>query len=301
MAFANENLLSGKGPQPPHLYLPQSSEPVVKLTITDPSNMDAPADLVALLNQQDETTEQDAYEDWEDTGGSVRLRMKAGYDSADFLCDIEGKVLDASIGSCSFRIPQTATESAGIYVMDITLYNKDGILVVANEGFADVQQNLSQKGREVISVAMIRKMMRDTSPAQNRVLEEVEFTDSEISDAIDDSIDEFNAIPPVLSHVYYTAEDFPWVRQLVESVIGKLLRLASLWYIRNDMKVSAAGISADDMGKGPVYRQLSEAYAQEWEKWVKLVKRQLNIQAGWGRVRSRMYPLGTLFRGRGVW
>ena len=287
MAFSNENILSGHGPQIPTLSVPQGGSPVVSFTLVDPSSPAAVLDCVARLSLQDG---QD-YDDFTASGGSVVATAREMWSSDHAIFTGDCTEVDAAKGTFTYKVPLAATDDPGVFVFEAALLASDGSIVLANAGYVEIYQTLlTDNPISVISVPLIRRMLRDATPLANRILEECEFTIQEIQDAIAMAIDEFNSTPPVMTNLNYTTKTFKWPLWLAKGAIGNLLSMAALWYARNDLRVQSAGITSDDMGKAPLYQQLANQYKQEWRDWVKMARRQINISRGWGRVTSRAYP-----------
>ena len=295
MAFANNNLLSGNGPQIPTIMAMQGGAPVVALTLMDLSNPTATLNCISALANQDQT----AYATWAQTGGSVRAVAREVWDSQETLFDVACTEVDAETGSFRLSIPQTATTAPGIYVFEVALLNRDDILVSANAGYLEIRPSLrSEQTRSVMAmIPALRRMIRDTHPLDNRIIEECEFTTAEIMDAIGHTADDFNTMQPYMPQVAFSPVTFPWPDKLLEGAIAKLLRMAAVWYARNTLSIN--GEVADDMsGKAQMYIALADKYQKEFELWAKMMKRSINIANGWFRVPSRSFMGSARYRYR---
>ncbi len=285
MALTRNNILSGHGPQPPLIVSPQNGSPVREVRMFHPEKPDSPFDAIAALADQDQTS----YYDWEDTGGKVIAGARDDWTEREVLFSVQAEPVDPETGLFRFQVPQKATSEAGLFLFSIGLYNHEDIPVVSNEGHLDVQPSAAfQQDLKLLRPAMVRRMLRDTHVRDNRILEEVEFSDGEIMGAIQDTVDEFNALPPTITN--FRASNFRWPFPLSRGVIARLLEMAALWYERNDLKVQAAGLAADDMGKSRAYAQLAENYRRQWMEWTQITKRQININRGFGTLRSSINP-----------
>lgn len=292
MAFANENLLSGHGPQIPIIVVPQGGSPVKEFTLINTQTPDVLVDCVSLLSLQDDAE----YTDWEDTGGYVKLTAREYFNDNEALIDCVTDEVDATKGKFSVRVATTLDTDPGIYIMQVGLYSRNDELVLINNGYLEVEASFDaiQKHRQV-SIPMMRRLIRDASPRGNRIIEECEFTYEELMDALIMAVDDFNFHAPLIS-AKFTLKDFPWPMFLMGyGAVSNLLRTAAVWYARNDLRVQATGVGIDDMGKAEVYMALADKYKAEWERFVTTVKRQMNVNAGWGRVKSRSYPASFRF------
>lgn len=286
MAFANENILSGHGPQIPTAISPQNGAPVINVTLVDPASPDTILNCIEKLSEFDDTS----YQYWSGAGGEVVAVCRELWTSDDFTFQVNCEEVNADEGTFTYRIPQTATVTPGVFVVEVALLNHSDIVVVANAGYLEVQMSLlSQQDRLVVSVPTIRRMMRDAHPRANRILEECEFTLAEIQDAIFETVEEWNTTPPVMSGVFHTSQTFPWPYRLARGVVGRLLETAAIWYLRNDLRIRTPGLDVNDMEKGPAYDKLGKTYRAEWLDWTKRIKRQINVAGGWGRVASGSY------------
>lgn len=284
MAFANENILSGHGPQIHNFILPQGGQPVKTFKFYNPENPDSPFNAIEALSLQDDAS----YPNWAASEGKVVCSAGPGYGGSTW--EVEASPIDPSKGEFKFKAPKEATECPGIYTWQASIVNKEDILVLSNIGYLEVTPNPAfDANTQPISVAFIRRKLRDAHPRANRVLEECEFTLQEINDAIQDAVQTFNHEPPISTR-NYSSVNFPWPAQLSTGVIANLLRMASLWYARNDLKVGGTGLDSDDMNKSELYFKLAEHHRAEWMKWIKLTKRNINIMNGFGTVRSGLYP-----------
>ena len=282
--FARDNILSGQGPQIPTIVVPQNGAPVKTVTLVDPSTPDTVFDCVAALETQDEAT----YANWAATGGSVVVGSRDHWTSEEPGFAVTATAVDATTGEFTFRIPATGTNLPGIYLLEVGLYSRTNVPVVTNGGYLEVTPSAAyEQDRRPISVASIRRAMRDAHARNNRVLEECEFSLAEIMDQIQFTVDEYNMTN--FPQTTWSQADFPHSSQLLTGVVGHLLEMAALWYARNDVKLQAAGLSADDMGKAQIYMALSERYLKRWMQFVIPHKRNLNVRQGWGTVESRTF------------
>lgn len=284
MAFAQENILSGQGPQIPTIVVPQNGGPVKTISIVDPALPDTPLDCVAQLELQDGET----YADWDATGGSVLVGIREFWTDASPVFSATATEVDATEGSFSFRVPAAGTTNPGMYLFEASLYNASDVLVMANAGYMEITPSIAyQQGIQPLSVSQIRRALRDAHPRNNRILEECEFSLAEILDTIDIVVQEYNSTGQPITT--YSASNFPHPVQLMWGVIANLLDMAAIWYARNDLKVAADGLDADDMGKAKIYVALALQYRKRWTNWAVMHKRNINIRNGWGTVQSHSF------------
>ncbi|MFA5525233.1 MAG: hypothetical protein WC992_00210 [Acholeplasmataceae bacterium] len=285
MAFARENLLSGHGPQIPTLVVPQGGRPVSPFLLRDPANPDSPLDCVARLATQDGVD----YDTWEASGGSVLADSREHWSSPQELFSAPATAVDALTGSFKVALPAAATAASGLFLLQFSLLNRDGLLVLANAGYLEVQPSLrsAQSRQHLLSVPYLRRRLRDAHPRANRILEECEFTVVEIHDAVVAAVNEFNTTTPVMTS--FTETNFPYPLNLVDGVIARLLEMAAIWYERNRVEIAGSGLRVDDMNKAAAYLKLSTLFQERWVRWIKTFKNQANIMNGFNSVPSGLF------------
>lgn len=291
MAFANENLLSGHGPQIPIITAPQDGAPVKTFTLINTQSPDDLVNCVDLLSTQDD----EDYADWSATGGYVKIVAREHWGNSLIAFETTADEVDATKGQFSARFDVTGLEP-GIFVMQFGLYSSDDTLVMVNHGYLEVEASLEAAyTRERISIPLMRRLIRDASPRGNRVIEECEFTYEELMDAMQMAVDDFNFHAPLIPQKFHM-RDFPWPMFLMGfGAVSNLLRMAAVWYARNDLRVQAAGVGVNDMAKAEIYMGLADKYKAEWERFIMTIKRQMNVNNGWARIKSRSYPASFRF------
>jgi hypothetical protein len=128
----------------------------------------------------------------------------------------------------------------------------------------------------VLSVAEIRMTLRDVDPHQNRLLDELEYSQQEIMLAIRRCVQYWNETPPPVGT--YRATDFPYSYHLSIGVASVLYSMAVHEKLRNDLPYSAGGVTVQDTVKWSQYREMQDRLWQEWASWVKAKKYQKNIE-----------------------
>ena len=131
----------------------------------------------------------------------------------------------------------------------------------------------------------IRRFMRDY-PDKNILLDDVEFSVEDINAGLDMVVGKYNATTPVSS---FTVNNLPvhFDYVLLLGVTAYLIRSCAILQLRNQATVQdgdIAPIGIDD--KYPLYLQLSETLWGEWDRMVRGIKDQTNMQAAYGCVSS---------------
>lgn len=119
----------------------------------------------------------------------------------------------------------------------------------------------------------------------NHLLDGVEFSDTRISLATELAISEFNIIPPMGG---VTIDSF--VRQgkglLITGICWKLFEGQSALLARNHMNYSDGGVSLPIEERFQLYQALSETFKAQFISSASRAKQYLNMESGWGEVRS---------------
>ena len=134
-----------------------------------------------------------------------------------------------------------------------------------------------------MSIAEVRLAIRDKCREDNFLLDNVEFSDTEIAWAIRRPIEYWNEVPPPLRPLY-TPGTFPFRYYWLYGIIGELLSIATPGLGRNTQVYSAAGLSFDDKAKVSTYRDAADKYLKEYREWVRQQKRAINLGMAYGSV-----------------
>jgi hypothetical protein len=140
-----------------------------------------------------------------------------------------------------------------------------------------------------VTIGEIRLAMRDISSNDNFLLDDVEYTDTEIAWAIRRPIDMWNESTPFLRGHEYTPHNFPFRYAWLNAVKGELMKMAAQNYLRNTQQYQAGGLTINDKDKYQQYEQLGSKYIQEYEIWRDKTKASINFQKAFGRISLRSY------------
>lgn len=199
--------------------------------------------------------------------------------------DFPGTILNASIGQVQAVVDVSNLNGPGIFQAEFRVLNSDGSIATSNAFLLTVERSLF--GAQLSgppSFAEIRLFMRDSAPAENRLLDEVSFDDAELAAAINMPVLYWNeALPPVAP---MTTQSFPFRYNWIQATIGQLLLISTEWYRKNRLAYSAGGTTVDDMDKAQLCEQAGLRRWQEYKDWVKQKKIQINIESGFGTLGS---------------
>ena len=142
----------------------------------------------------------------------------------------------------------------------------------------------SRAGNHPPTVLDIRMALMDTDPSANQLLDDLEFSDMMILNAVERAIDEWEETPPSLER-HFKATTFPFREHLIKGAVGYLLQSVMYRYMRNRMQYSASGLSFDVNDKGQVYLQLSQQARAEWKAFIASMKTSMNMEECFGVVK----------------
>jgi len=155
--------------------------------------------------------------------------------------------------------------------------------------FFDIEYTMEDVQRKgPLSVAEVRFAIRDLCPQANFLLDEQEFTTSEVVWAIRRPIEQWNETPPPVRR--FTPANFPYRYHWLEGVIAELLMIAVSLAQRNDLGYAAGGTSIDDQRRRwQNYLPMAQARRARWEEWMKAKKIEINVRGGFSQLDSGVY------------
>jgi len=205
----------------------------------------------------------------------------------DRLFQIEGCVTDYERGLVKFCLSKTELAWAGIHMAQVGLWQGDDLLYVNNLYLEVIPSLISanaSQGNGPITIPEIRLRMRDMCSEGNRLLDSVEFKDSEIAASIRMPIDYWNDTPPAISH--FTPATFPYRYYWMTGTCALLLQSAAMHYAREHLDYSAGGVSVSDKNKAQAYQMLGDNYWKEFIAWVRSKKAEINMESCWYSIGS---------------
>lgn len=200
---------------------------------------------------------------------------------------VVGSVVSLASGLVQLMLPATFVQVAGLYRFQIAAVDQANLPVFVNTGLLAVERGLFGDTTQLDgppTLGEIRLHMRDTA-GENSLLDEIEFSDSEIIYAITRPLEEWNDSPPIIPP-RMTCSNFPYRYQWKNAIIAELLTFAAHHYRRNKLIGAAAGVEINDKDKDNPYLQVAMAMRQEWRTWLKDAKVSLNCRRAFGAVQS---------------
>ena len=117
----------------------------------------------------------------------------------------------------------------------------------------------------------------------NHLLDDEEFTDFEISLAMDLAVDEFNMMPPLSQQHRNT---FPFKSLLMTGTLWKMFLGKSALLARNNFNYSDGGVQVPLEERFPLYQSLAAMFEASFKSSSRDAKDAMNLASGWGEVRS---------------
>lgn len=111
----------------------------------------------------------------------------------------------------------------------------------------------------------------------NELLGAKEIRDEEILASIEDTISDWNSIPPPLAD--RTIWDFPDREALIIGTMSRLLMSGAILHFRNDLQYNAGGITVATHDKGGPYKALADQLMAQFQQRATTKKMSENISA----------------------
>jgi hypothetical protein len=186
-------------------------------------------------------------------------------------------------------LPASLTERAGIYELHWAVM-RDGRAVGVSQAMLSVERSLFPSRRRTLrepggslTLGEIRLAIMD-DPASNLLLDDVEFTDAQILQAIAAPVRKWNEEPPPIRR--FSTRDFPFRGAWLVGVRGELHEMAATGYRRNFLPATAGGVSVPDKGKEREYLAEAARLKDEYFAWLQRKKYEINIKLVYSDVPS---------------
>ena len=217
--------------------------------------------------------------------GTVKLRAREilSNPSTAPLIDVEGIFTNAAAGVVRAKMPVEATGLNGILEGNWGVFSSSGELIHSTNFYILIERSqFNTTGvnglRGLPAVREIRLYLRDSSPEDNPLLNTLEFDLSEICEVMVQCVQHWNTSQPKINRFFNTT-NFPNPTVLFDGIMGELYILAAKHYRRNQLAYNAGGIAVDDKNKAQEYEAIGNQMLQEYMKWVKMTKVQINKEA----------------------
>jgi hypothetical protein len=199
---------------------------------------------------------------------------------------------DPLAGVLQATLREDIVERAGIYQLSWAIRNGAGKVVLVNDGLLSVERSLYPLKRETLAddlgpptINEIRMAMMDSDPAENQyLLDNVEFADDQLLQAILEPVQAWNEIPPPVRT--FTPRDFPFRFHWKQGIIARLHIYAAHHYRRNALQHQAGGVAIADKNKESEYLAYGQQLWNEYMTWLYNKKVEINLKGFLGEVRS---------------
>lgn len=137
----------------------------------------------------------------------------------------------------------------------------------------------------VVSKDQVRMFMRDKAE-NNILLDDVQFTDTELNAALEMTVSAFNTVTPQTN---FTPQSFPTHLRylLLVGTVRYLLMSESFMQVRNQATVQDGDIAPIGISdKASLYAQLAKQLKDEWDELTRGVKTQNNLESAYNTLGS---------------
>lgn len=123
----------------------------------------------------------------------------------------------------------------------------------------------------------------DRTASENFLLDDIEFTDEEINNAMVLAVDRYNSTLPLVNT--YTSENFPYRYEMMLGSSAILLRAKAVNMMRNNLNYQTSdGVAINDLERRQEYFQLAQAFDQEFLDRITKLKVSKNAEECYGWV-----------------
>jgi hypothetical protein len=136
-----------------------------------------------------------------------------------------------------------------------------------------------------LQIDTIRQFIQDYQQ-NNYLLNEQEFTDSDIQLSMNLAVDMFNSIPP--RSVTYQVSTFPSDAILMYGTLGFMFEGRAALLARNHLEYTDGGLTVPVEERAQLYLSLAATYKQQFQTYSEQYKINSNLESGWGSVSSDM-------------
>ena len=265
-----------------------------------------PIDLSYWFPTESFSTEEPGQRRRRKTGNKYVLCLRFSFADNSFIAktDVFGHVIDASFGKVQFALPEYVYNMPCIYFFYGSVRHRKesaprhvfpgrGLLLVEWSPWMDHLEHCPQKHRTIPTLEDVRRRLDDFL-GKNDLLRQYEFSADDIAHAMMRPVYIFNEEPPRLRRFQYTLATFPFYENWVQGTAAELLHIAVHHYVRNKLLSNHGGIQGDEKGRDKEYAHLAQVAREEYLRWVRRKKHDLNYSGGqgWGTIHSEYARYG---------
>jgi hypothetical protein len=211
----------------------------------------------------------------------ARIREIMGNDqSTTWLA--EGQITDAANGVVQVLLPHGPANQSGLYNLSLA-FIRGGEIQLVNDTLLSVEASLFGKGNGVDqhtqgppTIDEIRMHMWDSDPAENVLLDDLEFGAEQICSAISKPVEYFNETNPPIG-LHFTTANYPYRSHWLDAIVSHLLTYAAAFYRRNRLQGGGGGLQVDDLNKAEAYEAVAKAGWNDYKDFVLRKKTEINM------------------------
>jgi hypothetical protein len=202
------------------------------------------------------------------------------------IATVTGSIADAAHGVVTLPLNADGKLTPAIYDVDVAVCDvATGNALMLNRFYLHVERSMfsAQSGTRATPEGPptrqeVRLRLRDSSPAESRLLDTLQFDDAEIAAALVRAVEVYNdSLPPTST---LDTSTFPFGGLWLDGARAALFESAADWYARNQLAAAAGGVQVDDMAKAPYYLQQSDKLWASYKAAVKARKVSENARTG---------------------
>ena len=136
----------------------------------------------------------------------------------------------------------------------------------------------------IITAEEIRMFMMDRAEL-NPLLLGIRFTPEMINQAMINTVDYYNLMPPPIG-IFYTVEKFPFRALLMLGTAGYLLRSAAINEAGNQFSYASDGVQINDKDKAQIFSELGNSLWGEFKELAQNIRINFNLAQVYGTKHS---------------
>jgi len=139
-----------------------------------------------------------------------------------------------------------------------------------------------------VVISDVRVFALDRGAEDNVLLDDEEWSDSQIVMAIIRAVEIWNESVPA-SNFTYTQISFPFKSEWKNGILGELLHASALNLVRNRMPSDTGGVKIDDKQRADIYLKLAVDYRHQYKAWCMHTKSAMNMETMYGSTYNPYY------------
>lgn len=207
----------------------------------------------------------------------ITFVLKEDAESRSLFLEKETQVLQSAEGFLKIELAKEDVPYAGIWEAAIILYKGDSIYTEYSM-FLELKKGLKYLERNApIEIAELRMFLLDRCPEDNELIDDYEFSDSEIINALRWAVDKWNESRPVIISASFTPATFPYRYHHMIGATAILLRTKGHNLQRNSMSFSTGNGKVNDKERSSFYLQSAKELSAEYDQWMRGEKHRINV------------------------